>query len=253
MLLLSYLLFSLTTYIYGDLSLSYLNRQCGPKKYSEPFKCPEFNTDLIRIDVATFYEPIPNECSNECSAIRSYEKKVIYNKDWIMLLDGTAAYKVNTLLYNPHCYPEETFVVNGNVPVSLLKDRVNFTSEFEYILKEGSPIFSFLPRLGRRKVQSMTIQEKEFFMFLTLYLMKNNTDYNHELHHKASEFYDAATENKLKGDEIDINKAQEMLNEMYSDAIEMLVESSEMQWNRLCDLANTEKGQFYEEVMVWMQ
>uniref|UniRef100_A0A0K0EWX1 Uncharacterized protein n=1 Tax=Strongyloides venezuelensis TaxID=75913 RepID=A0A0K0EWX1_STRVS len=253
MYLLSYLLLSsLSIFSIADLSLSYLNRRCGSKVYSDVFKCPEFNTDLIRIDVATFYEPIPNECTNECSAVRAYEKKVIYNKEWIMFLDGSAAYKINTLLYNPHCYPEEAFVVDGNVPVSLLKDRINFTSQYEYILKEGSPIFSFLPRLGRRKVQSMTIQEKEFFMFLTLYLMKNNTDYNHEIHHQNGEFYDAATENKLKGEEIDTSKAQELLNEMYSDAIEMLVESSEVQWNRLCEIASKEKGQFYEEALAAM-
>uniref|UniRef100_A0A0N4ZCQ0 Secreted protein n=1 Tax=Parastrongyloides trichosuri TaxID=131310 RepID=A0A0N4ZCQ0_PARTI len=249
MLLLTCFILSLITYVGADLSLSYLNRQCGPKVYSEPFKCPEFNTDLIRIDVATFYEPISGDCSSECNVIRAYEKKVIYNKEWIMLLDGSAAYKVNALHYKPQCYPGETIVVDGNVPVSLLKDRINFTSEYEYVLKEGSPIFSFLPRLGRRKVQAMTVQEKEFFMFLTLFLMKNNTDYNHENHHKNNEFYDIATDSKLKVEEIDTTKAQQLLDEMYTDAIDMLVETAEVQWNRLCEVANTEKGQFYEEVM----
>lgn len=225
-----------------------MNHQCKSIKYSEPFKCPELNSDLLRIDVGTFYEPISEDCSSNCSAIPSYKKKVLYNKDWIILHDWSAIYKVNPLHYKPHCYPEGTIVVNGNVPVSLLKDRIKFESKFDYIVKEGAPIISFLPTFGRHDDLLMTVEEKEFFMFLTLYLMKNTTDYEDKDHQKNTKFYDVATDGKLKVNVTDISTIQKLFHNMYFEAMEVLIENSEMEWNRLCEIASSGGGQFYEEI-----
>ncbi|CEF62301.1 Hypothetical protein SRAE_1000057400 [Strongyloides ratti] len=248
-LLTTLLFLFLTKYITGDLSHSYLNRQCKSQKYSNPFRCPEFNSDLVRIDIATFYQPISDNCSSSCFSEPSYKKKVLYNKDWIILHDWSAAYKVNSLLYNPHCYPEGTFVVDGNIPVSLLKDRVKFNSTFNYIIKEGAPLISFLPTFGRHDDLSMAVEEKEFLMFLTLYLMKNTTDYEDESHQRNTKFYDIATDSKLKTNVTDIGTTQKLFHSMYFEAMEMLIESTEMKWNQLCETASSDNGQFYEEVM----
>uniref|UniRef100_A0A0K0EFF1 Exported protein n=1 Tax=Strongyloides stercoralis TaxID=6248 RepID=A0A0K0EFF1_STRER len=248
-LLTALLYLSFATFSTGELSLSYLNRQCKPTNYSKEFECPKLYVTNITIDIATFYQPINGDCSSNCSAIPSYEKKVIHNGEWIILFDGSGAYKVNPLLYNPHCYPEKTFIVNGNVPVSLLKDRISFDSTYKYILKEGAPIFSLIPGLGRHKDQAMIIGEKQFFMFLTMYLMRSNNSYYHETHHKDVHFYDAATDNKLKVNELSVDKANELLENMYYDTIEELIKDSADKWSDLCEDAITLKGQFYEEVM----
>uniref|UniRef100_A0A0K0FNE5 COesterase domain-containing protein n=1 Tax=Strongyloides venezuelensis TaxID=75913 RepID=A0A0K0FNE5_STRVS len=248
-LLESLLFLSFATFSNGDLSRAYLNRRCKPLIYSDEFECPKLNTDLITIDVATFYEPIQGDCSSNCSAVPVYDSKVIHNKEWIIFPDGASAHKIYPLLFNPHCYPEGTFVVDGNVPVSLLKDRITFKSKFEYIVKKGAPVFPLIPSFGRHKDQSITVEEKEFSMFLTMYLMRNDSDYRHDDHHMNEEFYDAATGGRLKGGELDKEKAYKLLNEMYSSTMGELVSDSEDKWKRLCEEAVSEKGQFYEEVL----
>uniref|UniRef100_A0A0K0FP62 BTB domain-containing protein n=1 Tax=Strongyloides venezuelensis TaxID=75913 RepID=A0A0K0FP62_STRVS len=214
------------------------------------FRCPQLNSDLLRIDVATFYHPIPRDCSSDCSSKPAYTKKVVYNRDWLILLDWSAAYKVTPLLYNPHCYPNGTFVIDGDVPVSLLRDRITFKSNYDYLIKKGTPKISFLPFLGRDNDVYMTIEEDEFSMILTLFLMRNGTEYDDSTHQENEEFYDIATESKLKVKDIDINKAQKILHNMYYEGMEMIIESTEMEWHRLCEVATYGEGQFYEEVMV---
>uniref|UniRef100_A0AC35UEL8 Protein takeout n=1 Tax=Rhabditophanes sp. KR3021 TaxID=114890 RepID=A0AC35UEL8_9BILA len=234
----------------GSLRNEHRNSVCSSSPYTKSFTCPTFNTDYIRIDQGIFYEEIPADCdaSAECTAVKVTERKVIYNNEWILSLDGVNAWRKTALLYKPECYPNGTFVVDGTIPVALLKDHI-VTDGYEYPLMEGKPIFSFMPVLGRRKVVSMNIAQKEFVMFLSLYLSKDKGFYDHVLHQNSETFYTNATEGKLKNVGTEPLKAGDILNDLYNDMMDDLTEKAEALWKKFCETAVLEKGAFYEEVM----